>query len=77
MNFNIADVLLSDTAQTYHTESEAAVRVRLSKRTLERHRQTGTGPAFIKIGGRVLYRDADLDAWAASNTFRSTSEYDR
>jgi predicted DNA-binding transcriptional regulator AlpA len=77
MTFNIADVLLSDTTQTYRTESEAAVRMRLSKRTFERHRQAGTGPMFVKLGGRVLYRDADLDAWAASNIFRSTSEYPR
>ena len=58
----------------YLTTQEAAAYLRLSSRTLERHRVEGTGSRFVKLGRRVLYRRQDLDAWAASQTFRSTSE---
>jgi excisionase family DNA binding protein len=58
----------------YLTQREAAEVLRLSERTLERHRLAGSGPAFVKAGRRVLYRRADIEAWAAANTFRSTSE---
>lgn len=37
------------------TQSELAERWRLSPRTLERWRQTGFGPRFIKLGSRCLY----------------------
>ncbi len=61
---------------TYLTQSEAAEFLRLSPRTLERHRLAGTGPRFVKAGRRVLYRHDELDRWAAAHTFRSTSEAD-
>jgi excisionase family DNA binding protein len=60
----------------YLTQDEAAKVMRLSPRTLERHRLTGTGPRFVKAGRRVLYRRSDLDAWADQHTFASTSEAD-
>ncbi|ARJ65053.1 hypothetical protein WV31_04935 [Magnetospirillum sp. ME-1] len=59
---------------TYLTQREAAEALRLSERTLERHRLTGTGPRFVKAGRRVLYRPADIEAWAEANTYASTSE---
>jgi hypothetical protein len=59
---------------TYLTQREAAAILRLSERTLERHRLTGTGPKFMKAGRRVLYRPADIEAWVAANTFVCTSE---
>jgi Helix-turn-helix domain len=37
----------------------------MNHRTLERWRRTGEGPAFIKIGRRVAYRQVDLDDWIA------------
>ena len=55
--------------------AEAAALLRLSKRTLEKYRMTGIGgPPFVRIGGRVLYRRADLENWLAANLWRSTSE---
>ena len=60
--------------QTYLTQREAAELLRLSERTLERHRLAGTGPCFVRLGRRVVYRKVDLEAWAAANTFRSTSK---
>jgi predicted site-specific integrase-resolvase len=37
----------------------------ISHRTLERWRWTGEGPKFIKLGGRVLYRLQDVEAYEA------------
>jgi len=56
------------------TTPEAAKYVRLSKPTLERFRISGDGPAYIKLGAAVRYRQADLDAWLESRLTRSTSE---
>jgi hypothetical protein len=36
----------------------------LSGRKLEKHRTYGTGPAYRKLGGRVVYALEDLRAWA-------------
>lgn len=59
---------------TFWTPDEAAKALRTSVRTLERRRLDGSGPPFVKLGGRILYRPEDIDAWAADRTFASTSE---
>ena len=48
----------------YLRTPEAARHLGLSGRTLEKHRCYGTGPVYRKIGGRVVYAIADLQAWA-------------
>ena len=48
----------------YLRTPEAARFLGLSGRTLEKHRTYGTGPAYRKIGGRVVYALDDLKAWA-------------
>jgi predicted DNA-binding transcriptional regulator AlpA len=58
---------------SYLTQSEVAALLRLSPRTLERHRLNGTGPAYTKLGRRVVYRREAIETWAAANTFTSTS----
>ena len=45
-----------------------------SKRYWERMRQEGTGPPFMKVGKRVLYRPSDVEEWLRQNTFTSTAE---
>ena len=60
----------------YLTQLEVAALLRLSPRTLERHRVSGTGPAYTKLGRRVVYRRDEVDDWAARNTVSSTSEAD-
>jgi len=35
----------------------------ISHRTLERWRHDGTGPAFLKIGGRIVYRLEDIQVF--------------
>ncbi|PWB83945.1 MAG: DNA-binding protein [Methylocystaceae bacterium] len=53
---------------------EAAEFLSLSARTLEKHRTYGTGPAYRKLGGRVVYSVDDLEAWAARGAVTSTSD---
>ena len=53
---------------------EAARFLSLSGRTLEKHRTYGTGPAYRKLGGRVVYAIDDLQAWADRGAKTSTSD---
>ena len=54
---------------------EAASRhVGLSVSTLNKLRVFGGGPVFLKLGRRVVYDLADLDAWLATKRRRSTSD---
>ncbi len=58
----------------YLRTPDAALHLGLSPRTLEKHRCYGTGPAFHKLGGRVVYTIDALDSWAALGLRRSTSD---
>lgn len=53
---------------------EAARFLGLSGRTLEKHRYFGTGPVYRRLGGRVVYRIEDLQAWADLGTKYSTAD---
>lgn len=54
-------------------QTELAARWNISHRTLERWRWTGEGPAFLKIGGRVVYRLEDVEAFEAEQMRKSTA----
>ncbi len=58
----------------YLRTPEAARLLGLSGRTLEKHRTYGTGPRYSKLGGRVVYRIDDLQAWVALGAKASTSD---
>jgi predicted site-specific integrase-resolvase len=47
----------------YLNVSELATRWRISTKTLERWRCQGTGPVYLKLQGRVLYRMHDIEAY--------------
>jgi hypothetical protein len=53
---------------------QAADFLKLSPRTLEKHRVQGGGPRFRKLGRRVVYAIADLEAWANERICRNTSD---
>jgi hypothetical protein len=55
------------------TTEEAAEFLRLKPHTLENMRWQETGPYFLKLGGRVFYRRADLKAWCDQARRRSSS----
>ena len=57
------------------TTKLAAAFLGLKPSTLERWRSKGEGPVFHKIGGRIYYTRADLDAWIESRRRRSTAEH--
>jgi hypothetical protein len=42
--------------------------------TWRRKRWQGDGPAYVKLGTRVLYSRAEIERYFAARTFRSTSE---
>ena len=49
----------------YLRESELALRWRMSERTLQRWRQAGKVPRYLRLGGRVFYPIADVLAFEA------------
>jgi hypothetical protein len=49
-------------------------RLGVSCRTLERWRWLGLGPKFIKIGGSVKYRLADIEHYEQSRLCQSTAD---
>jgi len=53
----------------------AAAYTGVSESTLAKLRLTGGGPRFLKLTYKISYRRSDLDAWMASKTHSSTSEY--
>ena len=54
------------------TQIELSERWTVSPRTLERWRWLGQGPRFLKIGGRVVYRIEDIEAYEAERSRQST-----
>jgi predicted DNA-binding transcriptional regulator AlpA len=65
-----------DPLDTLLTGREAAELLRLSARTMERHRTTGTGPKFVRLGRAIRYRRRDLLDHLDRHAHRSTSEPD-
>jgi len=60
---------------TYLTEEEFAARYHVGRRTAQRWRHTGDGPAWVRLGPRrVLYRLSDCERWAAARTFRHRAD---
>jgi hypothetical protein len=54
-------------ALTRHlNQVDLARRWRISERTLERWRWLKQGPTYLKVGGRVVYRIEDIEAFEAS-----------
>ena len=47
-------------ANRHLTQRELAGLWRISVRSLERWRRKGTGPAWLRLGGRVVYRVEDV-----------------
>ena len=60
-----------DDDRLYFT-NDAALLVLGRPSTLAHWRSEGRGPAYLKIGSRVAYRGADLNAWLDAQTVRPT-----
>ena len=61
-------------ATKHLNQIDLANRWNVSHRTLERWRWTGEGPQYIKLGGRVVYRLEDVEAFEADQIRCSTAE---
>jgi hypothetical protein len=48
------------------SESDAAARLATTVRSLQRLRKHGKAPPHARVGGRVVYPIAALDAWLAA-----------
>ena len=66
--------MTSNTREGNLGQAQAAIYAGVSERTLENLRQRGDGPPFAKIGRRVVYPLAGLDAWLTEHLVRSTAE---
>lgn len=60
--------------QTHFNQADLAARLNISPRTLERWRWTGEGPAFLKIGSRVVYRLEDVEAFEQARRCERTAQ---
>jgi predicted DNA-binding transcriptional regulator AlpA len=46
--------------------AETSVRTTVPVPTLRFYRHKGTGPKSFKLGGRVVYKEGDVEAWIES-----------
>ena len=63
----------------YLNEQDFARRYQLSRRTVQRLRESGDGPPFYRIStgrtrGRVVYREDEIEVWLAGRRRTSTSD---
>lgn len=57
-----------------YDQAELIDPLKKSKQWFERKRWDGTGPKYIKIGRKPLYRGSDLNAWLNEQVRSSTSD---
>ena len=53
-------------ATMFLSTRKAAALLTLSPRTLDRYRENGTGPPYLRLGSRIVYAREDLLEWAWS-----------
>ncbi|CDH45988.1 helix-turn-helix domain-containing protein [Candidatus Contendibacter odensensis] len=46
---------------------EAAQRLRLNPQTLNRWRRQGTGPAYVRVGKKVMYQENQINTWLTAH----------
>jgi Helix-turn-helix domain len=57
----------------HFNQIDLARRWRVSERTLERWRWLRQGPPYLKIGGRVVYRLDDIEAFELTRSHNASS----
>ncbi len=55
------------------TQRQLAEMLGVTPRSLERWRETGDGPPFLRVGGLVRYTPADVSGWLETRRRTSTS----
>ena len=70
----------SDAAESsqrrYLTENHLEELTCRDKKSWQRDRIKGTGPKFIRCGGKILYDWQDVEAWMNARKYNSTSGYE-
>lgn len=66
---------ISKVSPVWLTEAEAAVRLNMSQKWLQKVRQTGGGPEFAKFGSSVRYPIVALEEYERQSLRRSTSDF--
>lgn len=56
------------------TDAQVARLLGTSRKALAQRRWRGGGPRYVKLGRRVLYDPADLEAWIQQNKRSDTSD---
>ena len=56
------------------SEKQAAKSLTVGAKCMQAWRTRGGGPAYVKIGRLVRYRQSDLDAWLEERKRNSTSD---
>ena len=64
----------TETGSDHLSVRELAALLQVSRRTLDRYRARGAGPAFRKVDGRIVYARADVETWLASSRRASTPD---
>jgi hypothetical protein len=67
MNTSRCEPRAAPSTPSHLNQIELARRWKISPRTLERWRWVRQGPAYIKVGGRVVYLLDDVLAFEAAN----------
>jgi excisionase family DNA binding protein len=52
--------------ERYLTDKELSERLRISRRTLQDYRTEGRIP-YCLIGGKILYKESDMEKWLTEN----------
>jgi len=60
--------------ELYINNDQTAKTIRISPRTLEKWRVQGRGPAYLKLGARVVYARRDIEQWLEAQRRTSTSQ---
>jgi predicted DNA-binding transcriptional regulator AlpA len=55
-----------DSNDIFRSLPKSAQRPGLSESYLRKQIKAGNGPAYTKIGSRILVRDSDMDSWLAT-----------
>jgi predicted DNA-binding transcriptional regulator AlpA len=54
--------------ETLWTQRQTAEHLAISVRALETWRYDNAGPPYIRVGGQIRYRPADVAAWLDAQT---------
>jgi excisionase family DNA binding protein len=60
--------------ERYLTDSEVSKTLHISRRTLQDYRSTGQ-IAYSAIGGKILYRESDIEKWLTANYHPAQEDY--